>query len=186
MAVRYEITQPGSFAYAAGFLPGEGCFARGRIISKLLDDQLNLITQSFEHVLTQTEIDDALTQGRMVYLPFILPAELDANEDVYAVIEHESDSGAVTIALSGPATHGSALFYDGPGIDWDYLLNTPVVRLYMAQPEVGIATWSQPAPSLAIVPNPASEEVRFNVPSGGHWSLLDLQGSLVEIGRAHV
>lgn len=184
VAVRYEITQPGSFAYAAGFLPGEGCFARGRIISKLLDDQLNLITQSFEHVLTQTEIDDALTQGRMVYLPFILPAELDANEDVYAVIEHESDSGAVTIALSGPATHGSALFYDGPGIDWDYLLNTPVVRLYMAQPEVGIATWSQPAPSLAIEPNPASEEVRFNVPSGGHWSLLDLQGGLVAQGRS--
>lgn len=182
VALRYEITRPGSFAYAVGFLPGEGCFARGRVIGKLLDDQLSLITQSFEHVVTQTEIDDALTQGRMTYLPFILPVELDANEDVYAVIEHESDSGAVTVALSGPATYGSALFYDGPGIDWDYMLNTPVVRLYLTEPEVGIATWSQPALPLTIAPNPASDEVRFFVTSGGSWSLLDLQGGLVAQG----
>lgn len=183
VAVRYEISQPGSLAHAVGFLPGEGCFASGRIIGKLLDDQFNLITQSFEHVLTQTEIDDALTQGRSVYLSFIPPTVLDAYQDVYAVIEHESDSGAVTIALSGPATHGSALFYDGPGINWDHLLNTPIVRLYMAPPAVGIAALERTAIPLTVAPNPATDEIRFSVTDGGTWSLLDLQGGLVAQGR---
>jgi len=188
VAVRMEPTVSGSTAYAVGFLPGEGSFVKGRVVGKLLDAQFNLLATSVEHVLTQVEIDDALTKGIMVYLPFFTTEELTAGADVYAVVEHESDSGAVTMALGQAATHGSALFYDGPGIDWDYLLNIPIVRLYLSEPEVGLAELTAPVRSLSIAPNPCTEMavVSLDGPDGGpfEWSVLDLRGSTVLSGTA--
>jgi len=188
VAVRLEPTVAGSSAYAVGFLPGEGSFVNGRVVGKLLDAQFNLLATSAEHVLTQVEIDDALTKGFMVYLPFYTSEELTAGADVYAVIEHESDSGAVTVALGGAATHGSAMFYDGPGINWDYLLNIPIVRLYLSEPEVGLAEVVSPDRSLSIAPNPSAEVAMVSLasPAGGplEWSVLDIQGSTVLQGKA--
>jgi hypothetical protein len=187
VAVRLEPTRPGSLAYAVGFLPGEGCFANGRLVGKLLDQQFNLLASSLEHALTQVEIDDALTKGTMVYLPFILPHALDGEADVYAVIEHESDSGAVTVALGQAATHGSAMFFDGPGVDWDYLLNVPMVRLYLSTPEVGVVEVPERQLSLRIAPNPASQVAVVQVEGSfgtQDWAVMDLRGRIVLNGRS--
>jgi hypothetical protein len=187
VAVRLEPTRPGSLAYAVGFLPGEGCFANGRLVGKLLDQQFNLLASSLEHALTQVEIDDALTKGTMVYLPFILPHALDGEADVYAVIEHESDSGAVTVALGQAATHGSAMFFDGPGVDWDYLLNVPMVRLYLSTPEVGVVEVPERQISLRIAPNPASQVAVVQVEGSfgtQDWAVMDLRGRIVLNGRS--
>jgi hypothetical protein len=187
VAVRYEITHPGSSAHAVGFLPGAGSFYKGRVIGKVLDDQFNLLATSSEHVLTQVEVDDALTMGRMIYLPFDAPLALDADADVYVVLEHESDSGQVTVALSGAATHGSALLYDGPGVQWDYLLNVPILRLYLAAPEVGLTEVSSTMRPLSIAPNPSDDQAVVQVieaQGAVEWSVLDLRGSVMLAGKA--
>jgi hypothetical protein len=188
VAVRYEITRSGSTAHAVGFLPGAGSVANGRLVAKVLDDQFSLLATSDEHVLTQVEIDDALTQGRLVYLTFSTPLALDANADVYAVIEHESDSGAVTVALSNGAVRGSALLYDGPGIQWDQLLNVPVVRLYLGSPEVGMNE-AVNAAGLTVAPVPCDQEtwLWFEDPSAApvQWALVDLMGRTVRRGVSH-
>ncbi|MBL8000903.1 MAG: hypothetical protein JNL05_02970 [Flavobacteriales bacterium] len=187
VAVRYEITRSGSAAHAVGFLPGSGSVANGRLVAKVLDDQFSLLATSAEHVLTQVEIDDALTQGRMVYLPFSTPLALDGNADVYAVIEHESDSGAVTVALANGAVRGSALFYDGPGIQWNNLLNVPIVRLYLGGPEVGLNEQVN-GTGLTVAPVPCDQETWLwcDGPSTSPvvWSLVDLMGRTVRSGVA--
>ncbi len=187
VAVRYEITRTGSAAHAVSFLPGASSEANGRIVGKVLDAQFNLLAESDEHVLTQVEIDDAQTQGRMVYLTFDTPLALDPDADVFAVIEHNSDSGAVSVALANGTTHGAALFYDGPGVQWDYLLNVPVVRLHLSDPEVGVAELVRTKERLELAPVPADEATWLRVPAeeatGATWTLHSTEGRVVAQGR---
>lgn len=186
VALRCEIGPAGSKAHAVSFLPASGTVAGARVVAKLLDGQFNLLAVSAEHVITQAELDDALTQRRQVNLSFDDPVDLDAQADVFAVIEHNSDSGAVHVALAQAATHGSAMLYDGPGIAWNYLLNVPIVRLHLSEPEVGIGGPPASTGDLVLAPVPADEatwlQLEAGMAAGATWMLHDAGGRLVGRG----
>jgi hypothetical protein len=186
VALRCEIGPAGSQAHAVSFLPSQGSVAGARVVGKLLDGQFNLIAASAEHVITQVELDDAITQRRQVNLSFDDPVDLDAQADVYAVIEHNSDSGDVHVALAQAATHGSAMLYDGPGIAWNYLLNVPVVRLHLSEPEVGIDERPASAGDPVLAPVPADEAtwllLEADAAAGATWLLHDAGGRLMGRG----
>jgi hypothetical protein len=92
----------------------------------------------------------------------------------------------VHVALAQAATHGSAMLYDGPGIAWNYLLNVPVVRLHLSEPEVGIDDRPASAGDPVLAPVPADEAtwllLEADAAAGATWLLHDAGGRLMGRG----
>jgi Secretion system C-terminal sorting domain len=181
---RFELIGPESQVHGISARFAGGTTVGTPIKALLTDANLNLLSSSTEHAITQADLDLSFAGGT-VYLPLDSTVDISGNQDVIALIRFTGDSGSLWMAAGGMVPVGAAWMVASNGFSVSYPEQAPIVRIHLSEPatalpEQGLTVHAQ---SLVFVPNPANDATIIAMPShnSGPWELevLDTQGRRV-------
>ena len=160
---RFELKGGSSAIHGIGVRLFGGTEVGASIHTLVLSDQLNLLSSSGPHSVTQEDLDLSFAGGT-VYVPLDSSVDVTDDMDVIALVRADADSGAVVIASGGVVAEGAGWKISASNLDISFPLRAPIVRLYLSDPVTGIASQEvrNGTGELRLIPNPAQTSTLLN------------------------
>ncbi|MBK9759607.1 MAG: T9SS type A sorting domain-containing protein [Flavobacteriales bacterium] len=179
---RFELTGPESHIHGVSLRFGGGTMPGTPIKATITDGNLNILSTSAEHIVSQADIDLSYAGGS-TYLPLESILDFNSDQDILALIKFEGDTGALNVASGGTVPLGAAWLVEANGLNSSFLALAPLVRIHMSEPAVGLSEQITVASgSLTLMPNPTNTHaiVELDESLGGPWAVevYDTRGQL--------
>lgn len=123
---------------------GGGCTEGTTIRGMLLDGNLSFVDSSMRRTLTADDIQ-RINAGEAFFLAF---DGASVSGDVHYGVQSIGPSDRLEVRCSGPVAQGAALIMEGPFLDVDHTLRSPLLRLHFEQVGVGIEEAAGPEDAL--------------------------------------